>query len=58
MAKTSIDETIAALQEKLKQAKALKQKQEARQRVINAKLKRTSDTRRKVLLGAFLLEHI
>lgn len=57
MAKT-IEETIASLEQKLKQAKALKQKQEARQRAIDAKLKRTADTRRKVLLGAFLLEHM
>lgn len=44
--------------DKLKQAKALKQKQEARQRATLAKQERAAETRRKVLVGAFILEQL
>lgn len=52
------EETLKAAHEKLKQAKALKQKQEARQRATLAKRERAADTRRKVLVGAFILEQL
>lgn len=44
--------------EKLKQARALKQKQEAKKRATLAKVERAADTRRKVLVGAFILEQL
>ena len=52
----TIEEKVAKLEEKLKQAKALKAKLEARQRASEAKKTRSDDTRRKVLVGAMLLE--
>lgn len=52
----SIDQRIAALEEKLKQEKAKKQKVEARKRAAEAKLNRAQDTRRKILAGALVLE--
>ncbi len=52
---TSIDDKIAALEAKLRQARALKQKNDARQRAIAAKRTRAQDTRRKILAGALLL---
>lgn len=51
-----IEDTIAALETKLKQAKALKQKVEARKRTLEQKADRATDTRRKILIGAFFLE--
>jgi hypothetical protein len=51
-----IEDTIASLELKLKQAKALKQKQEAQKKAKEQKLTRAQDTRRKILLGSFLLE--
>jgi large subunit ribosomal protein L7/L12 len=53
-----IDEHIAALETKLKQARALKQKLEAQKRAIERKKKRREDTRRKVLVGACVLRSI
>lgn len=50
-----IEDKIQALEEKLKQAKALKQKKEARERVAAEKTKRMLDTRRKILIGACML---
>jgi len=52
----TVDERIAALETKLKQEKARKQKIEAQKRAIESKTKRASDTRKKILLGAFMLE--
>ena len=54
----ALDERIKAQEEKLKQLKALKQKQEAQKRAAEAKRTRTEDTRRKVLIGAMMLEHM
>ena len=54
----SIDDTIAALEAKLKQAKARKQLVENRKRVAEQKLSRRQDTRRKVLVGAVLLARV
>lgn len=53
-----IDETITALEEKLKQAKAKKQKIEARKRAATSELKRKQTTRRKILVGAAILEKV
>lgn len=52
----TIEEKIKALQEKLKQEKAKKQRIEARKKSAEAKVIRASDTRKKILLGAFFLE--
>lgn len=52
----TIEEKIKALQEKLKQEKAKKQRMEARKKSAEAKVIRASDTRRKILLGAFFME--
>lgn len=52
----TIDERIAALETKLKQERAKKQKIEARLRAVEQKRKRTEDTRRKILAGALVLE--
>lgn len=52
------EKRIKELEEQLRQAKALKQKVEARARAEAAKKKRAEDTRRKVLLGAFLLQQM
>lgn len=55
---TALDERIKAQEEKLKQLKALKQKQEAMKRAADAKKVRADDTRRKILIGAMLLEQM
>nr|WP_314566522.1 mobilization protein [uncultured Pseudomonas sp.] len=54
----ALDERIKAQEEKLKQLKALKQKQETLKRAAEAKRTRTEDTCRKVLIGAMMLEHM
>lgn len=54
----SIDERIAALEQKLRQEKARKQQIEARARAAAAKRKRNEDTRRKVLVGAVILAKV
>ena len=54
----ALDERIKAQEEKLKQLKALKQKQEAMKRAADAKKVRADDTRRKILLGAMLLDQM
>ena len=51
----SIEEKIKALQEKLKQEKAKKQKMEARKKQAEVKIQRATDTRKKILLGAFVM---
>jgi multidrug resistance efflux pump len=51
-------EALEAAKEKLKQAKALKQKKEAKDRAANAKVERSADTRRKILLGAAILAKV
>lgn len=51
-----IEDTIASLELKLKQAKALKQKQEAQKKAQEQKLTRAQDTRRKILVGSFFLQ--
>lgn len=54
----SIDDTIAALENRLKQAKAKKQQAEARKRATEQKRSRAEDTRRKVLVGAAILARV
>jgi superfamily I DNA and RNA helicase len=54
----TIDERIAALETKLKQEKAKKQQIEARKRAAESKVKRSIDTRRKILVGAAILAKV
>ncbi|MDM5182075.1 mobilization protein [Massilia sp. DJPM01] len=49
---------VKDLEEKLKQAKALKQKVEARAKATENKQKRAADTRRKILVGAAILAKV
>ncbi len=51
----TIDERIATLEAKLKQEKARKQQIEARKQAAESKLRRSQDTRRKILVGAAVL---
>ena len=51
-----IEDIIAALETKLKQAKVVKQKAEARKRELVQKATRAQDTRRKILVGSFFLQ--
>ena len=53
-----IEETISALELKLKRAKALKQKNDTRKRTEDQKKARTAETRKKILAGAFMLERM
>ncbi len=53
-----IDDRIADLERRLKQAKALKQQQLARERAVEKKRQRSDDTRRKILVGAVILAKI
>jgi multidrug resistance efflux pump len=58
---TSIEKAqqrVKDLEDKLKQAKALKQKAEAKVKTAEAKQKRADDTRRKILVGAMILEQM
>jgi hypothetical protein len=54
----TIEDRISTLETKLKQAKAQKQKIEARKRAAESKRSRAVDTKRKVLMGAFVLEQL
>ena len=53
-----IDDTIATLETKLKQAKAKKQQLEAQKRAMESKKNRANDTRRKILVGAAILAKV
>lgn len=53
-----IDDRIADLEKRLKQAKALKQQQLARERAAEKKRQRSDDTRRKILVGAVILAKV
>lgn len=53
-----IEDTIAALETKLKQAKARKQKIETQKRAAERKIERSQDTRRKILVGAAILAKV
>jgi len=52
----TLEQQIAKHQEKLKQLKAQKQAIEAREKKKVAEQQRKDDTRRKILLGSFLLK--
>lgn len=53
-----IDDRIADLERRLKQAKALKQQQVARERAAERKQQRSDETRRKILVGAVILAKV
>jgi hypothetical protein len=53
-----IEDRIADLEKRLKQAKALKQQQVARERAAEKKRQRSDDTRRKILVGAVILAKV
>lgn len=52
---TAIEQRIESLEKKLKQAKAEKQRKEARIKAQDRKRSREQDTRRKILVGAVYL---
>ena len=54
----AIDDKITKLETQLKQAKAQRQKVEARKRAAASKLTRQQDTRRKILVGAAILAKV
>lgn len=54
----TVDERIKLLEDKLKQEKAKRQKIEARKRTLQSKAQRTTDTRKKIILGAFMLKQM
>ena len=53
-----LDDKISDLETKLKQAKAKRQQIEARQRAAESERKRTTDTRKKILVGAAVLNKV
>ena len=53
-----IEDRIADLEKRLKQAKALKQQQVTRERAAEKKRQRSDDTRRKILVGAVILAKV
>ena len=53
-----IEDRIADLEKRLKQAKALKQQQVARARAADKKRQRSEETRRKILVGAVILAKV
>ena len=53
-----IEDRIADLERRLKQAKALKQQQVARERAVERKRQRSDETRRKILVGAVVLAKV
>lgn len=54
----TIEERIKAQEDKLKQLRVLKQKKEAMKRAAEAKFNRANDTRRKILIGAMMLDQM
>ena len=54
----SIEDRIADLERRLKQAKALKQQQVAREKAAEKKRQRSEETRRKILVGAVILAKV
>lgn len=53
---TKLEEKITALETQLKQVKALKQKIEARKKTLASKKTRAEETKKKILIGALMLE--
>lgn len=54
----TINDKISKLEVQLKQAKAQKQKLEARKRAAERKVERSQETRRKILVGAAILAKV
>ena len=54
----AIDDKITKLETQLKQAKAQRQKVEARKRAATSKMTRQQDTRKKILVGAAILAKV
>lgn len=54
----AIDDKISKLEDQLKQAKLQRQKVEARKRAAAAKITRSQDTRKKILIGALILAKV
>ena len=52
------DQRISELEAKLRALKSEATRQKVRQRVVNARKERTQDTRRKILLGAWLMRQL
>jgi hypothetical protein len=53
-----LEESIAGLEERLKQLKVRKVRIDQRQRSLSSKRERASDTRRKILVGALVLAQV
>ncbi len=53
-----INERIAGLEERLRELKAQQQRSSARQRTLTSRRERREDTRRKILLGAWVLSQV
>jgi hypothetical protein len=53
-----LDDQISTLQQRLQQLKLRQQRIDARKRAITATRERKADTRRKILVGALVLEKI
>lgn len=53
-----LDERISALEGRLKQLKARQQQRETRRRAFESRRTRKDDTRRKILVGAIVLERV
>lgn len=58
MPKTTLEERIQSHAEQIKRLKALQHKQEARQRAAQSKQERANNTRKKILVGAMILEEM
>ncbi len=52
------DQRISELEAKLRELKSEATRQKVRQRVVDARKERTKDTRRKILLGAWLMRQL
>jgi hypothetical protein len=55
---SNLQERIVGLEEQLRVLKARQQRLIARERKLTAQRERREDTRRKILIGAMILEHI
>lgn len=53
---TKLEEKITALETQLKQVKALKQQIEARKKTLASKKTRAEETKKKILIGALIME--
>lgn len=55
---SKLDAKIDGLEAKLKQLRAQKQRKDARQRALSSRRERREDTRRKILVGAFVMAKV